>query len=84
MKSLMKSVEQQSSFDLVIEIAEYIAIHMEKYHISKTEMAKTFNISRMYLHQILTGKRTPTLDMIVNIARMLDKKVQIKFVNRGK
>ncbi|PKP53857.1 MAG: hypothetical protein CVT92_02680 [Bacteroidetes bacterium HGW-Bacteroidetes-1] len=83
-KDMIKNVEHQTSFDLVIEIAEYIAIYMEEHKLSKPAMAAFLGIHRMYLHQILIGARIPSLNMIVRIAHTMGKKIQIKFIEGKK
>ena len=82
-ESLMTGVKHQTSFDIMIEVAEYISDYMRIKNVSKTEMAKKLSISRVYLHELLCCKKVASLDLIIHIASVLGKKVQIKFV-KGK
>lgn len=79
-EEIMKTVEDQSVFDLMIEISEYISVYMQENNLTKTEMANRLCISRQYLYEILCGKARPSLDLIVHIAKTLGKRVEIKFV----
>ena len=82
--TLMKSVEYQTSSDIMLEVAEYISDYMRVKNVSKTEMAKKLSISRVYLHELLCCKKVASLDLIIHIASVLGKRVQIKFVKGGK
>lgn len=55
-----------------MKLSEY----MDKYNKTTTELAKLFDTSTGYLHDMKTGRRIPSLEMVLKIQKETDNKVK--------
>ena len=78
---LQKDPELQKFYyqeQLILEVAELIAKLMQKYKVSKSELAKRLGKGRSYVTQLLDGTSNMTLRTISDVFVVLDSMLVVK------
>jgi transcriptional regulator with XRE-family HTH domain len=61
--------------DTVLNVEKFRLLRMSK-GLSQKQLAEFLNINPSYLNQIEKGKRTPSLNLLIRIAKALEKNVK--------
>lgn len=83
---LFREMEQSDAYHVdgaKVEIAEQIYLAMKRQGVPATELARRLGKSRAYITKVLQGNVTFTIELLVQIARALNSRVDFRLLPSG-